>query len=92
MRFWCTGPGPEQQCVEGAQDRGPGAQQFGVFPIPLADNKTAYLYVGIRYGSAPDLSKCREFQYWGPLSFNEQGHALPMKFEPEVTLDLAEYM
>jgi hypothetical protein len=58
------GPGPPQQCVEGAQERGPGAQQFGVFNIPLADNGTAYLYVGIRYGSAPDLTKCREFQYW----------------------------
>jgi hypothetical protein len=35
-----------------------------VFNIPLANNATAYLYVGIRYGSAPDRTKCREFQYW----------------------------
>ena len=57
-------PGPPQQCNAGVQERGPGAQQFGVFNIPLANNATAYLYVGIRYGSAPDGTKCREFQYW----------------------------
>ena len=39
------------QCVAGAAERGPGAQQFGVFSIPAAGNKTAYLYVGIRYGA-----------------------------------------
>lgn len=40
--------------------RGPGAQQFGVFAIPLAGNKTAHLWVGIRFGSAPDGLKCHE--------------------------------
>ena len=63
----CGGPGPggacygaTQQCLPGARQRGPGAQQFGVFPIPLANNETAYLYVGIRFGSAPDGMKWEE--------------------------------
>ena len=64
----CGGPGPgtagkpcpgsSMQCQPGAASRGPGAQQFGVFPIPTAgENRTAFMYVGIRYGSAPDGAK-----------------------------------
>eukprot|EP01051_Picozoa_sp_SAG22_P001971 SAG22_NODE_83_length_21704_cov_58.556584_14_plen_197_part_00 len=97
----CGGPGPgyeascnnaaSSQCVEGAPERGPGAQQFGVFDIPLAGNKTAYLYVGIRYGSAPDGNKCREFQYWDAMEFGPTGHALPLRFKDEVTLDLLDH-
>lgn len=70
-------------------ERGPGAQQFGVFPIPTAGNTTAHLYVGIRFGSAPDGMKCREFQYWDSLEFDAQGHVLPMTFHPQIHLDLA---
>lgn len=85
-----AGPAPSQQCVADAPQRGPGAQQFGVFPIPTAGaNATAFLFVGIRYGSAPDGNKCREFQYWDTLKFDAQGHILPMPFQREVTLDLA---
>jgi len=51
-------------------------------------NATTYLYVGIRYGSAPDGMKCHEYQYWDELTFDEDGHALPMRFRPEVTLNL----
>lgn len=76
----CGGPG--------APARGPGAQQFGVFPIPEPGNKTAFLYVGIRYGSAPDGNKCHEYQYWDKLLFDTEGHAKPMKFNPTVQLDL----
>lgn len=93
----CGGPGPGgpcfgavgSQCVPGAAKRGPGAQQFGVFPIPEAGNKTAFLFVGIRYGSAPDGNKCHEFQYWDTLKFDNEGHALPMTFQDTVALDLA---
>ena len=84
-----SGPGPEQQCQRDAPERGPGAQQFGVFHIPSSGmNATTYLYVGIRYGSAPDGMKCHEYQYWDELTFDEDGHALPMRFRPEVTLNL----
>ena len=93
----CGGPGPGgpcysaagSQCVPGARQRGPGAQQFGVFPIPEAGNKTAFLFVGIRYGSAPDGNKCHEFQYWDTLKFDGEGHVLPMTFQDTVKLDLA---
>lgn len=68
----------------------PRAQQFGVFPIPLADNTTAHLYVGIRYGSAPDGLKCHEYQYWDAMQFDDAGHAKPLPFRHEITLDLAD--
>ena len=101
----CGGPGPGgvcynaagSQCVAGAAARGPGAQQFGVFPINKApysqtyssnSTETDFMYVGIRYGSSPDGNKCHEFQYWAPLQFDDEGHAKPMVFEPEVHFDL----
>ena len=95
----CGGPGPTRngsacygasqfQCVPGAPERGPGAQQFGVFPIPTEGNDTAFLYVGIRYGSAPDGNKCHEFQYWDTLKFDTDGHLKHMAFQEKVMLDL----
>lgn len=69
--------------------RGPGAQQFGVFPIPLSGSaKVAYLWVGIRYGSAPDGMKCHEYQYWDALEFDGHGHAKPLHYKPNFTLSL----
>jgi hypothetical protein len=35
--------------------------------------------------------KCREPQYWAPLGFDGDGHAKPMHFEDEVTLDLIDH-
>ena len=99
----CGGPGPgsycppamqrppSMQCAPDAPQRGPGAQQFGVFPVPLAGNGTAYLYVGIRFGSAPDGTKCREFQYWDALQFDDEGHVLPMTFQENVHLPGASF-
>jgi hypothetical protein len=84
------GPGPSQQCGSDAPQRGPGAQQFGVFPILTAgSNDTVFLYVGIRYGSAPDGNKCHEYQYWDSLKFDNAGHVLPMTFQDTVVLDLS---
>jgi len=68
--------------------RGPGAQQFGLFPIPLDDNSVAILYVGIRFGSAPDGLKCHEYQYWDALEFDAQGHAKPLHYKANFTLNL----
>ena len=48
------------------------------------------MYVGIRYGSAPDGNKCHEYQYWDRLEFSAEGHAEPMRFNPRVTLDILE--
>jgi len=88
----CSTPdyNPDRNCG-GPQtpQRGPGAQQFGVYNIPLANNVTGYLWVGIRYGSAPDGNKCHEFQYWDTMDFDTAGHAMPLHFKPEVTLNLA---
>jgi hypothetical protein len=95
----CGGPGPGgpcynaagSQCVPGAAARGPGSQQFGVFPIPGPSGTgrgVTVLYVGIRYGSAPDGMKCHEFQYWDQLNFDAEGHVLPMHFNANVTLSI----
>jgi len=32
--------------------------------------------------------KCREFQYWDSLQFDDQGHVLPMTFQENVHLDV----
>ena len=69
---------PTRQCGGPAHvQNGPGAQQFGVMRIPTAGNTTAYLYTGVRFGSAPDGNKCHEFQYWAPLEFDASGRVFP---------------
>jgi hypothetical protein len=43
---------------------------------------------GIRYGSAPDGLKCHEYQYWDALEFDSAGHAKPLHYKVNFTLDL----
>lgn len=65
------------------------AQQFGVFGIETVAG-TEYLWVGIRYGSAPDGLKSHDFQYWWPLQFDEKGVVQPMTFQDSFTLEVAD--
>jgi len=65
------------------------AQQFGVFPIATR-RETTYLYVGIRFGSAPDNLKNHDFQYWAPLQFDSNNKIMPMNFLSSFKLDLVD--
>ena len=46
------------------------------------------MWVGIRYGSAPDGLKCHEYQYWDALEFDVAGHAKPLHYKANFTLNL----
>jgi len=65
------------------------AQQFGVFPI-YTTGQTTYIYVGIRWGSAPDGLKDHDFQYWGPLQFDSQMNVTQMNFLDSFSLSMPE--
>jgi len=43
------------------------AQQFSVAPVH-SPGGIVPMYVGVRFGSAPDRTKMHDFQYWEPLS------------------------
>jgi len=64
------------------------AQQFGVFGIPSigAVDNLEYLWVGMRYGSAPDGLKNHDYQYWWPLQFDANGVVQNMTFQDSFTL------
>ena len=50
------------------------AQQFGFTEVPNpATGEAVYLFVGLRFGSAP--TKNHDFQYWEPLRFDDDGFA-----------------
>ena len=44
-----------------------GAQQFSVAQLPTATGSLP-MYIGQRFGSAPDGLKCHDLQYWAPLT------------------------
>ena len=50
------------------------AQQFSVTPVYTRDGVIP-MFVGIRFGSAPDFIKSHDYQYWAPLPMfrNAQG-------------------
>ena len=66
------------------------AQQFGVSVLRNdSGGAPAVWYFGERFGSSPTGNKSADFQYWGPLRFDEaSGAILPMAFveQFEVTL------
>jgi len=64
------------------------AQQFGFTNVPLADGSDAILYLGMRFGSAPDRKKSHDFQYWYKLDFDENGFAKPIKWVDTFSLEL----
>ena len=63
------------------------AQQFGVHPITLADGRMQPLYIGLRWGSAPDGLKNHDFQYWQPIH-QAEGALLPLTFVDSFELPL----
>ena len=70
------------------QCHGVPAQQFGFAGVPLAGGGEAILYVGMRFGSAPDFTKTHDYQYWQPLSFDADGYAEPLVWVDNFTLTL----
>ena len=46
--------------------------------------KTTYLFIGLRFGSAP--TKNHDFQYWEPLRFDLAGNILPLQWADNFTI------
>jgi hypothetical protein len=45
------------------------AQQFSVTPVYTSEGVVP-MFIGIRFGSAPDYAKDHDFQFWAPLVFD----------------------
>jgi hypothetical protein len=64
------------------------AQQFSVAPIYTADGVVP-MFIGIRFGSAPDFRKDHDYQIWEPLVFDPvTGVMANLSFVPWFTLNL----
>ena len=48
------------------------AQQFSVTPVYTARGVVP-MFIGVRFGSAPDRRKDHDYQYWYPLQFSSAG-------------------
>lgn len=46
-------------------------QQSSIIQVTLVGGAVSYVWVGDRWGSAPDRLKSHDFQFWQPLSFND---------------------
>ena len=64
------------------------AQMFGITPIYTTEGFTP-LYIGIRFGQAPDGHKNHDPQYWYPFSFDRAGNPEPISWVDTFQLDLA---
>ena len=64
-----------------------GAQQFSVAALPTTSGVVP-MYIGQRFGSAPDGLKCHDFQYWAPLSVAADGSVAEMTWLNEFTVEL----
>ena len=64
------------------------AQQFGITPVYTTQGFTP-VYIGIRFGQAPDGHKNHDPQYWSPFTFNAAGNPEPVTWVDNFTLDLA---
>ena len=63
------------------------AQQFSVTPVYTRDGVVP-MFIGIRFGSAPDFVKDHDFQYWFPLQFDATNDMLNVSWVDSFTLDL----
>lgn len=63
------------------------AQQFSVTPVYTATGVIP-MFIGIRFGSAPDYVKDHDFQYWYPLQFDAGNDMLNVAWVDSFTLDL----
>ena len=64
------------------------AQQFGITPIYTTQGYVP-MYIGIRFGQAPDGHKNHDPQFWKPISFDAGNSPLPITWADNFTLDLA---
>ena len=64
------------------------AQQFSVTPV-YTSGGVVPMFIGIRFGSAPDFIKSHDFQYWYPLSFDGSNDMLNVTWVDSFSLDLA---
>lgn len=65
------------------------SQQFSVTPV-YTSTGVQPMFIGVRFGSAPDFRKDHDFQYWFPLTFNEtSGIMKNVSWIDSFTLDLA---
>jgi hypothetical protein len=63
------------------------AQQFSVTPV-YTSTGVVPMFIGIRFGSAPDFVKDHDFQYWTPLRFDESNDVLNVSWLDSFELDL----
>lgn len=65
------------------------AQQFGITPIYTTDGYIP-MYIGIRFGQAPDFHKNHDPQYWYPMQFDSvNGNPMNITCLDNFTVDLA---
>ena len=65
------------------------AQQFSVTPVYTATGVVP-MFIGIRFGSAPDFRKDHDFQFWAPLTFDAAtGRMRNVSWIDSFELDLA---
>jgi hypothetical protein len=64
------------------------AQQFNILHFENQKKDSVWLYYGERSMSAPDGLKSHNFQAWMPLSFDDAGRILPLKFLPSFQIDV----
>jgi len=65
------------------------AQQFGISPVyTTAPGGFTAMYIGIRFGQAPDGHKNHDPQYWYPFTFDDAGNPETVTWLDSFTLDL----
>ena len=64
------------------------AQQFSVTPVYTRGGGVVPMFIGIRFGSAPDRVKDHDFQYWFPLQFDASNDMLNVTWLDSFELDL----
>ena len=63
------------------------AQQFSVTPV-YTRGGVVPMFIGIRFGSAPDFIKSHDFQYWLPLAFDGNNDMANVSWVDHFSLDL----
>jgi beta-xylosidase len=65
------------------------AQQFNVLQFNTTGNQGyGYLWQGNRWQSSPDGAKGHDFQYWSPMSFDQDGNVNYMNYTANFTIDV----
>ena len=80
----CFQMGPGQVCNPITQ-----AQQNYVVEVPLVNGTSQFVWTGDRWQQAPNGKFDEQPQTWLPLSFDEDGNLLPLKWVDSFELDVA---